>query len=311
MKVCLLINAVLFLLLLGCATKQKLTEGTSFDIRCHAPEVVRCIGFDLQAETDQYVYPPWGQTQKRGTVVADVKASGAGSLRFEVPSNTGANTSGNFSLNFADDLSLQFGEGEEFYIQWRQRFSPEFLTTHYEGGLGWKQMVLGEGDRPGFYAPGCTQLEIVVANSEQRGYPQMYHSCGGKDGQYESLFLSRVLRYVSNEWMTFQIHVKIGTWYKNDFDYHADSTIQLWVGREAQLSELVVDLSSEPAALFGLRIPGTGSGYDIANNNPAAKYGKVMLTVYHTGKNSSESHPKGYVWYDELIISRAKIPDPQ
>lgn len=311
MWVSLLMTVVVALLFSGCATKQTLTESASFDTRCHAPEVVRCIGFDSHEETDRYIYPPWGQTQKRGVVVADVKASGAGSLRFEVPSNSGANTSGSFSLNFAEDLSLQFGEGEEFYIQWRQRFSQEFLTTYYQGGLGWKQMVLGEGDRPGYYTPGCTQLEIVVSNSEQRGYPQMYHSCGGKDGLFEPLFVSRTVRYVPNEWMTFLVHVKIGTWYRNDFDYHADSTIQLWVSREGQPSELVVDFSPEPATLFGFKIPGTGSGYDIANNNPVAKYGKVMLTVYHTGKDEAQSHPTGYVWYDELIISRAKIPDPQ
>ena len=68
----------------------------------------------------------YGQKAKRGKIVGEVKASGAGSLCFEIPSNSPADTSGSFWLNFKDDLSAQFGEGEEFYVQWRQRFSPQF-----------------------------------------------------------------------------------------------------------------------------------------------------------------------------------------
>jgi hypothetical protein len=242
-------------------------------------------------------------------VVTDVKASGAGSLRFEVPSNSGNDSSGSLQLNFADDLSVQFGEGDEFFVQWRQRFSPEFLGTYYRGGYGWKQVVIGEGDRPGFSAPGCTQLELVVQNSNQAGFPQMYHSCGGKDGQYEPL--GGGARYVANEWMTFMVRVKIGTWYKNDGKYHGNSTVQLWVAREGQPSKLVVDQSPGAATIFGVKIPGTSSGYDLANNNPAAKYGKLIVTPYHTGKDPTQRHSTGYVWYDELIISTSKIPDPR
>ena len=67
-------------------------------------------------------------------------------------------------------------------MQWRQRFSPEFLRTSYRDGGGWKQAIVGEGDRPGATVYSCTQLEIVTQNTYQRGFPQMYHSCGGKDG---------------------------------------------------------------------------------------------------------------------------------
>jgi hypothetical protein len=52
-------------------------------------------------------------------------------------------------LDFADDFSVQFGEKEEFYVQWRQRFSPEFLSTKFVGGEGWKQVIIGEGSRAG------------------------------------------------------------------------------------------------------------------------------------------------------------------
>ena len=154
----------------------------------------------------------------------------------------------------------------------------------------------------------------------------MYHSCGGKDGSYESLeyfdaTLGNIVvqnavgclygsgypeppcdRYKPDQWMTFQIHVKIGTWYKNDRNYHRDSTIQMWIADEGKPSKLVIDFSPE-----------FGHGYDIANTDttaPLAEYGKVWLLPYHTGKDASQSHPTAYTWYDELIISRAKIPDP-
>jgi hypothetical protein len=40
------------------------------------------------------------------------------------------------------------------------------------------------------------------------------------------------------------------------------------------------------------------------------KFGKVWLLPYHTGKSSAQSHPVGFTWYDELIISTAQIADP-
>jgi hypothetical protein len=94
--------------------------------------------------------------------------------------------------------------------------------------------------------------------------------------------------------MTFQVHVQVGRWYRNDRNYHQDSAIELWVAEEGKSSQLVISRRR----------------YDIANVNPAAKYGKVWLLPYHTGKNPAQAHAVGYVWYDELIVSRTKIPDP-
>lgn len=267
----------------------------TFEERCAQPGVVKCFGFDSAEQTAPFIYPPHGMTVRRARVVTDVKASGSGSLRFEIPSNTGPDTSGSFWQNFSDDLTVQFGEGEEFYVQWRQRFSPEFLSTFYEDGSGWKQAIIGEGDRPGKTVYSCTELEVVVTNSYQRGVPEMYHSCGGKDGQYEGLDRQvRWVKYRVDQWMTFQVFVKIGTWYRNDRKYHRDSTIRLWVAEAGRPSRLVVDQTR----------------YDIVNTNPVAKYGKIWLLPYHTGKNPAQRHRTAYTWYDELIISRTRIADP-
>jgi hypothetical protein len=336
--------AVLFVVgLLGSSVAWAGPAEDDFANRCADPDVVKCVSFDEAAEVDPFVYPPSGEEQKRGIVDADVRASGDGSLRFEIPSNTGADTSGSFWQNFSDDLSVQFGEGEEFYVQWRQRFSPEFLATAYEGGGGWKQVIIGEGDRAdGSIAYSCTTLEVVTVNGYHRGFPSMYHSCGVKDGQYEGLeepvppydfllqnavrdpgclyslgnagngYVPPCIGYVADEWMTFQVHVAIGTWYQNDGVYHHDSTVQLWVGAEGETSQLAIDFSPTDPECQGTQesLPGCQTGYDLVNDNPDAKYGKVWLLPYNTGKDPAASHPTAYTWFDELVISRSPIPDP-
>jgi len=253
-----------------------------------------CVGFDNPKDVDPFIYPPWGQQEKQASIDFSHKASGAGSLRFEIPSNTAADTSGSFWQNFSTDSSIQFAEGDEFYVQWRQRFSLEFLDTVYENGGGWKQVIIGQGDRPGKIAYSCTPIEIVVQNTYQRGYPQMYHSCGAKDGHYEPIERVLPVKYRPDEWMTFQVHVIVGSWYKNDGNYKRDSTIELWVAREGYQSQLAISRKY----------------YDLASEDPTASYGKIWLLPYHSGKNHEQSHPVAQTWYDDLIISTSHLPDP-
>ena len=316
-----------YILLVGVSGTALASPESDFAARCADPNVIRCFDFDSQANADPYIDPP-GQPSsvpcegnKCAKIVTDLKASGAGSLRFEIPSNAPPDSSGSFHINFSDPpYPIQFSEGGEFYVQWRQRISPEFLNTFYTGGGGWKQAIIGEGDRPGGQVFSCTQLEIVTQNTNQYKVPQLYHSCGAKDSKYEPLDVfdpnlgwliqnvplcrwrngnpdpndGSCIPYRPDEWMTFQVHVKIGTWYQNDGNYNEDSTIQLWVAEEGQLSKLAISRTD----------------YDIANTNPAAKYGKVWLLPFHTGKSSGQAHDPAYTWYDELIISTTKIPDP-
>src|SRR5579871_1630496 len=248
----------------------------SFSLRCAAPAVVRCVSFDTPEQVADLSWWAVGEQTGRGPMGAlrndaaaliperDCTVAVAGcSLRFTIRSRSGAGDSGSWFVNFSDDLSVRFGEGQEFYVQWRQRFSKTFLDTRFRGN-GWKQAIIGQGDRPGYLPDGkviwsCTEMELVVENTLMRGYPQMYHSCGGKDGQYEPLWNDRAPPYRADEWMTFQVKVKIGTWYHNDRKYHRDSTVELWVAREGGRSQRVV----------------VADGYDLANADPGASYGKL------------------------------------
>ena len=318
----------------------KLGNDADFKARCHAPGVTRCIGFDARSEIAGHIMP-----DNTGAVLPEidtsVAASGRGSLKFTVPAFSVANSSGQYWTDFSDDLSVQFdslvngdpkSKYNEFYIQWRQRFSPEMLVP-FKGSNGWKQVIIGEGDRPGHTAWSCTDIDLVMEDSGQFGMPRMYHSCGAKDDKYESLEIQRgydmqgsgiflpqnaigkcqiahgfaprippCIGYKANQWMTFQVHVKVGTWYlNNSHKYHSDSTVQLWVGEEGKPSVPVIDFSPEKK-----------TGYDLVNTDIGkAKFGKIWLLPYQTNKDGNAPHDKAYTWYDELIISRERIPDPK
>ena len=266
---------------------------------------------------------------------ANVKASGASSLKFTIPSNSGSDTSGTFFTNFSTDLSTQFGENSEVYIQWRQRFSPEFLNTFYANGGGWKQVIISAGDEPGCTASNsasglcrtsCTAIETVVQNTLQRGFAQMYNSCTGSSshGPFDSFdepfggsdfklqnarpspyclysqdpggFFSpgTCFGYFPNEWMTFQVRIKTGPRVADEW---TNSFVTLWIARANQ--------PSQPAITWG---PYKLSAASASEN---LKFGKIWLTPYHTDKSPAQTHPTGFTWYDELIISRTQIADPQ
>ena len=283
-----------------------------FQARCHAKGVIQCFDFDSPDEVLRHVLPA-ADGRLHALIDSSVKASGAASLRFDVMPRLGANTSGSFSVRFPQE----FGSGEEFYVQWRQRFDQEMATHTFQGGEGWKQAIIADGGRPLSSARSCTPDELVLQNTYHRGFPQMYHSCGFKDSQYQGLsplvppadFLLQdavncrysnprgpgCFRYQPNQWMTFQIHVKVGKWYVNQSgNYHRDSTVELWVAEENKPSVLVISMPD----------------YDLVHDDASEKYGRIWFLPYNTNKNTSEDHPVAHTWYDDLIVSRNRIPDP-
>jgi hypothetical protein len=292
------------------STQTSFLDSEDFQTRCAQPRVVRCVGFDTAADIpngsggpsgawgyNAGVLPPHGTSDyTRATLDTTFKASGGGSLKFTIPPHSGADTSGAYFTNFSQDLSVQFGENSEFFVQWRQRFSPEFVSTRYAGGGGWKQLIIGTGDKPGITARSCTPLEVVVQNNYHQGFPIVYNSCTGSatHGPYDPFGeRGRYLGYAANEWMTFQVRIKTGPRVGDEF---RKSHVTMWMAREGKRSRKVLD--------FG--------PYNLSAGNAAEnqQYGKVWLLPYNTGKDPSVSHRTAYTWYDELVISRARIADP-
>lgn len=307
-----------------------------FATRCSQPGVVKCVGFD----DPQDIVGGWGDNHGALTRTADspaidtaVTASGSGALKFTAHGSS-SSMGGDYFTNFSEDLSVQFGPGEPFYVQFRQRFSSAFLDTTFTPYTSWKQMIVGAGDRPNCETVGgavnqcgtsCSPIEVVLTNSTQGGFPIVYRSCDGSThlakgdplvenfgssdikfqnarpspyclySQWMSSYFPPVgncFGYFANEWMTFQIMVEPGPRVNDEF---VDSKVKLWIAREGQPSELVMDFSGV---------------YLAAGNEGTLEYGKVFLIPYLTGKSSGQAHPTAYTWYDELIISSSKIDDP-
>ena len=126
-----------------------------------APGVVRCVGFDKASDIAVHhgvrttgIDTNWHHYVCQCSIRA-IKACGNSSLKFTIPSQFGRElASGAYWTNFSDDLLTQFGENNDFYVQWRQRFSPEFLNTIYLKSAGecWR-LETNRHDHGGYRPP--------------------------------------------------------------------------------------------------------------------------------------------------------------
>jgi hypothetical protein len=272
-------------------------DDADFQRRCSGAGVIKCMGFDSSAEVipGQTLLPAWDGVY-RGTFDTTTRASGAASLRFEIPQYSAANTSGSALL----DMGRGFGPGSTFYIQFRQRFTQAMLDTKYQSD-GWKQVI--------FHRAGvsCGSVELTTQNSWNQGFPIMYTDCGGRQlkenigssdymlqqGDYQCKYSARpngCATYAANQWMTFSYRVTVGAWDT------PTSTIQAWVAYEGQPLRKWIDMSN-----FVLKY----------GDSPSNTYSKIQLTPYQSKKSTSQSHPTAYTWYDELIVSTSPIPGPE
>ncbi len=197
-------------------TVSNAAGGSDYDTRCNAAVAAggRCIPFDSASEISCLL---WGCNtgldlgfnggHTPPSIDTSVKASGTGSIKFAVESQSPANGSGAYFANFSSDLSKRYGAGQTFYIQWRQRFSPEmFSTIYYEDAFGtrtngWKTSITTAGDHTGTCTAAesasgdcqdqqgvaafksCTFIDLPTQNVGQRGFLQAYQSCYGSSSR--------------------------------------------------------------------------------------------------------------------------------
>lgn len=272
----------------------------SFAQRCAAAGVIKCVGFDTTAEILPFISAD-GNGVMQASLDTTVSASGGGSLKFVIPANSGQNSSGSWS----DSLGAAFPPGTTFFVQYRQRFSPEFINTNYNGN-GWKQSIFHMGGST------CASIELTTQNTWQHGFPEMYTDCGargfwtnlpggdqlleqgdtsstGYNCHYSNQVPASCAFYQPNQWMTFYYEVHVGNWGQ------ANSTIKAWVAYEGGPMKEFVNMQ----------------GYTLNyNNSPSDVYDHVTLLPYNTHKVQSQTNPVAYTWYDELIVSRNPIPAP-
>jgi hypothetical protein len=282
-------------------TTQPPNTDADFLARCSAPGVLKCIGFDSASDfiAGTTIFPA-DDGQIRAIRDTSTRASGTSALRFDIPPFSSSNSSGHFRGLFGQD----FGPGQTFYVQWRQRFSPDMLNTNFAGSNGFKQHIFWHGS-----GGSCTDVQLVTQNIEQRGFPQMYTACGARGLNYQLPDGDWVLEsggfyctnrmdqpgendcayYQPNRWLTFYYQVTVGSWGQ------ANSVVKAWMGYEGEPLRQFINISN-------LRID---------NDSPSTKkFRQVDLLPYQTGKSSSQNHPTAYTWYDELIISSSPIAAP-
>lgn len=342
--------------------------GADFATRCTAPGVIRCVGFDSSADVPIANYGVKGLTND-GTTMAvldtAVKASGNSSLKFTIPiiATNGPNNSGNYFLNFSDDFRtvfpchgeswggttcVQAGNGNDYYIQFRARFDPYYITNQYSGG-GWKLAWIGNvADKPGcreidaastgLCSSSCTDLELVMQNTFHYNVgPLGYYACPGH--HYETDFYrlnypnpgdinfqnempspyclyppataKNCFRWQPNEWMTFQAHIHV-----DNPRTFVDSRCGGVLCRDYPSSyiEIWAAREGQPSQLV------TSKSFPIwaGTNASDQRYGKIWLTAYDSGRcmdpdppcDTPDATQVSYVWFDEVIISDRKIADP-
>jgi hypothetical protein len=295
-----------------------------FQTRCGQTGVIVCQGFDDPAVFTSAKWPASGLYPNangtiQGTMDTTIAASGAGSLKFTVPSLASANSSGYWRQLFTPNLSdgpanaKMFGANSTFYLQFRQRFSIEYLTNNWVTSSGsktfWKQEIMSNDNST------CGNIELTTVNWNQRRYPTMYSQCGadgfvvdlhngdyleeqgdasgnGYNCHYQTAnnTATSCFTYPADTWVTFYYKVSIGTWGQ------PNSTIQAWVS-----------VGGGPYAEFV-----NMTNHTLHEDTPAgADYDMVTLLTYMTGRSSTVSAgPTAYTWYDELIVSGQPIAPP-
>jgi hypothetical protein len=313
------ISCLLLILMLSASANAATTPEDDFAARCSAPGVVKCVGFnnttsDLVRGVNLW---PDGNGTYRASLDTSTKASGAGSLRFDLPPppHAGANIAGSWLPATNDGLGHLFGQNSTLYVQFRQRLSPEMMTNHWDSS--WKTVIFHYNQQS------CGSLELTTVNWYLTGLATMYTDCGARgmtttlDGsawtdstpllmqqgdfhcQYGQADATTCLYFPTNEWLTFYYRIQIGTWDQ------PNSTIEAWVAREGsttykqfvRVPNFALRCNSDPCG----QPPGSSEGY----NN-------LTFTPYMTALSSSsgDAGVTSHVWYDDLIVSTQAIAAP-
>lgn len=335
-------------------------SGSDFATRCAMPSVLRCVSFDTDTDFNfgaggfngaygqNFGYVPPSSTTDYSRILRDTstKTSGASSLRLKIPGTSTSDSSGWWFTNFSSDLSQQVQEGQEIWVQWRFRVSPELLSQQYGKSTGFKIGWLATGgDRPecpnqptpgSFYCPTTCWIGENVFTTDKRSLGHLlisYSNCQSNVNSQSGLYGTspnfdnqnrglppatsqgcwyptytgpNCIVLTANEWWTVKGHIKVNqysTW---------TNTVEIWIGREGQpLFKFIECSPTVQCSDFGTTGWYIANGLDAPTSgwNPATVLGKVVFSPYQTNGDHS-GLLDAYIWYDDLIISRADIPDP-
>lgn len=278
-----------------------------YAVRCSHPSVLQCNGFESTAETvhNTFVFPDGGGTF-RESLDTSVKASGASSLKFNLPAGSSSPNISGYWRSAA--WSQTFSQNSTFYAQYRFRITSSMLTNlsqwnsqwkiailHYEGvtcgGIELTHKVRSNSNRfleaytgcgtPGLYLDDGTNIWLQQgANPKPTGdgYWCPYPAPNGSDCFY----------LTGETWYTVYWKVQIGTWGA------ANSTVQAWMATDGGSYQQIINLSN-----FTLS----------SNGTPSQGYNRMDFLPYMTSLSTSASSSAD-IWYDEWIVSTGEIAAP-
>jgi hypothetical protein len=304
-----------------------------------------------------------------------IRASGAGSVRFDILSQTHQGAGGSMAIPFGDFATHQFGANSEFWVSWRQRMDARYIAGYRAAGGGGryanaKQVIIAQGDIPAgdgkklISGNACSEAEVVVVSSNPGGrapYPMGYIECGryvsfeqvlprgsfagdprgsmpltrqnmrrNAQGQFtcighpDSLDQSGCFTYRPDTWIIYMVHLKLGpegravsSVSRKEQPGYINSTYELYAaydGEDFQLlhqqQDVVIPKGQHYVGGDPLLPSSYKSGYGPADGHPQAKFGKLWLLPYMTNKDQTEVTPTASTWFDEVIVSRCRIPAP-
>ena len=315
-----------FCALLSIAFPMIVTAATAeedFAFRCAADGVLVCNGFDNTSNDIVAGVNLWpdGDGNMRAGLDTSLKASGNGSLRFNVPPppHAGQNIAGRWSPETSQGAPTfafggnKFSLGSTFHLQYRTRMDQNFIdnSTTRSWVRTWKNIILHEG------TASCAALELsTITKSPDNLVWAIYDACGrgigtgvtdldwqvwnGGERYQNSDFDCRYnagyaepdcFLYTANEWMTFYWRVKVSSGWGV-----ADGKIEVWVSTESSPSyRKLLEVNQWPA-----------------KGNGAAGYDNLTMTPYMTSlpRTNGLAGITSQLWYDELIISTQPINAP-
>lgn len=271
----------------------------------------------------------FNSTGTNAVIDSTKKASGYDSVKFTVPSLSGAGESGQLTANFSADRLTQFGAGQTFFVQWmckldRYLFEHTFATTSGSGGF--KLAIITAGDPPTTCTTSSTGTcalshynAVVMQNQYQRkmigiynydsvgGTPNWEETYGG-DFKLQNAMPSPYCLYTNLPSLTGCSKFADGLtgsnqetgWMTITQEYalgslsgsnFVNSHVNVWVSWDGAIADKLYSWTTDLRATDG-----TGT------------FGKIWLLPYQTNKDATEVHTQTYMWVQNLIVGSGAVP---
>jgi hypothetical protein len=291
---------------------------------------------------DGYTYGWYdsGSTGNHPVHDTTVHPGSGGSLRFDIQPQI-THGGGEWTTNFSSDLQTRYAAGDEFFVQWRQRFDSNYVGPNSNGAyMARKQCLVSSGDTSYSVwnpdtetgvAQSCRPIEVCMQSYEFGAvddpvadlFPNAYHRCPGW-GQTVNLHESSASQFLLIQNMMPAPYCGFNNIHINGNGTNPPTgNCFLYYPNEWMTFQIGITLGPTYAGSGDnrtipntrIRIWGQREGQPsvalidmtitMSFPDPEPGFGKFWFTNY----NNFERPNQWQTWVSELIISTARIPD--